>query len=1305
MRNDRYHRGCGRVDASRLLAVLASLSLAAACAGSTAYERGERVAPGASARDLAGAGFRSWLARNDPTAAAGRFSEALRQDSGDPWARLGAALLARRSLDDAGEAAELVALVRAAPDHPLAGVAAARLGELAEISPPLAQLAEDGLAAVQPRARGLTALRLRAVRAAAAWSRGDLDRAAALRAEGGAVTSWTAMGPFGGLHALDFEVRFPPEEGRIVAGLPGPGGPAAAAPRALPSPDGILALDPEAARGDPWYLAADASLARGGSYLLAIGTEASVRAWVDGAPALERRAWSGFPALAQVAPLTLSAGTHRILLKVARGGGRAELAVLLARADGAPSDAVFSAPAAGSTGPRAVAGGLPAPVNLARDLSRALEQEMGPEVARLVAAGDVIGSDRETAKVLLEEALARAPRSAALLAARSAAEREDPTVPERIARARAEGDLDRALALDGADAASRLERADLARVGSRLDEAAALLDALEPAAASQPRALVARARVAQARGMSASAERFADEARRRGGNCAALEIAYELSSQRDAIAREDELAGALVRCPGGRGRLLQHRRRRGDLAGALALAGEAVRAAPARLDARLLRAELRAAAGDPRGGADDLAELSRLWPSDARIEKRRAELLDAAGDAAAARRARERALLLDGGDLALRRAVALEEGKEPLEDLADDGLQAIAAYRAAKPGFVTSSVTVLDSGAVEVHPDGSQTERIHTVIEARDQAAVDHVGEIMVPEGAQLLLARTVKTDGRVLEPEEPIGDKRTLSLTGLEPGDFAEWEWLRAVPARGPELPGFSGEAFYLRGDSPLWRSSYQARAPAGTGMEVDAHRMPAPERRIEGGGDCGGIGGGAPDVKVGEAGGRSCAGGAAAGGREVIRVLRERVPPLAPEPHAPSEPELVPFVQIGAGAGRDELVRALADRALMSFRPTSDVVAFAGEIAASVPSGERAGEALVRAAYRKVNEAVLGQGGGLSEGAGSILSRRRGSRTVLLKAVLDVLGVRARIALVRGFGKDPAPYRFPEPSLYGHAVLRVEHGGRVAWLDPSVRGTPYGVLAPDFSGAEALVLPAPGEAVQVTTTPADDRADRRSVTVKVVLEGDGGASVEGTDQYRGFEAAGLRSALEQMDAQSLRQALERALAGSFGSVQLTALEVEGEKDIDRPLVLHWRAGARRWARLEEGRVVVDTPILPARVGARFLQRATRETPILVAADERATLTLEVVPPPGFVPEPAAPSDIASRYGRYRRTETSERGRLLRKEEYDLERGRIAPPEVAAFSGFASSVDGAQESPMVFTRSTRGDAGPRGQPAKQAKP
>ncbi|HEX9291288.1 MAG TPA: hypothetical protein VF904_17340, partial [Anaeromyxobacteraceae bacterium] len=726
--------------AAALAALAAGAALAATgCATARApldRPAGDGAAAVASARELSTAGFDAFLVRNDAATAERRFDLAVRRDARDPWARIGSALLARRRLDDPAEAAHLVALVAGSPGHPLVPAAARRLGELADVSPALAQTVETGLAPVQGRVEGLAAVRVRSALASAAAALGDRERAERLRAENGAVTVWTMAGPFGALHALELDTPFAPEQGALPESAPAPAGLPPVPTRALPCPEGALALDGEPGGGDLFYLAVDATLARGGDYLLTVGGTTSLRAFLDGAPVVERRAYAGFPPLAQVVPLALGKGSHRLLVKIGRGGARAHLAVSLARADGSPSDAAFTAVAPGTPGPPVRAARLPPVLNLARDLVARLEREARPAVARLVAARDALEGDREAAKALLDEAVAGVPMSAALLTARADARRDDPTLSERIGRARAEADLDRALAADPRDAAARLRRAELARAGERLDDAAALLDALAEADAARPRALLARARLAQARGLAERAEHFADEARRRDGDCAALDLLLDLATRRDALARQDELAAALGRCPNGRERLSDHRRRRGDLAAALAAASEVVRSAPARVDARLARAALLAASGDPRAAADDLADLARLWPRDPRLEKRRAEHLEAAGDAAGARAARERALLLDGADLALRRAMALEDGNEPLDDLDEDGPKAIAAYRAAKRGWDTSSVTVLDFGAVEAHPGGAFTERVHSVVEARDQRAVDHVGEVAVPEGA-----------------------------------------------------------------------------------------------------------------------------------------------------------------------------------------------------------------------------------------------------------------------------------------------------------------------------------------------------------------------------------------------------------------------------------------------------------------------------------------------------------------------------------------------------------------------------------------
>ncbi|GEJ59503.1 hypothetical protein [Anaeromyxobacter diazotrophicus] len=1252
-------RGAGRC-AGRALALLLALAACATARGPLDRPEGDAAARGASARALAQAGLDALLLRNDAATAARRIEAAEARDGADPWARLGGALLARRQLDDAGEATELVALVEGAPRHPLATVAARRLADLAGRAPALARKIEEGLARAQPRLEGGTAFRARAARAAALAALGERGRAAQLRAEAGAVTAVALAGPFGGLHGLELDTPFPPEAGPLPASAPQAAGLPPAPTRALAFPDGVVTLEGEPPGADLYYVAAEVTLARGGDYLLAVGGDLSLRAFLDGAPVAERRAYAGFPPLAQLVPLRLSAGTHRLLVKLGRGDAPGQLAVSFARADGAPSDATSAAAAPGTAAPAVKAGPLPPPLPGAPALALGLEREAGPVAAPLAAALGALDLDREAAKALLEGALRAAPRSAALLAFRAEARQDDPTLSERVARARAVADLDQALAADPGDAEARLARAELARQGDRLDDAAALLDALSEAAAARPRALLARARLAEARGLAAQAERFADEARRVGGDCAALELSQALAVRRDALQRQDELATALRACPAGLERLVEHRRRRGDLAGALALADEVVRLAPARIDGRLVRAGLRASRGDPRAAAADLEDLARSWPRAARLEKRRAEYLEAAGDAAGARAARERALLLDGSDLQLRRALALEGGHEPLDELDEDGAAALAAYRAAGGRRATSSVTVLDLGAVEAHPGGAYTERIHTLVEARDERAVDRVGEVAVPEGAELLEARTVKRDGRVLEPEEPLGDKRTLSLTGLEPGDLAEWIWMRTVPPRGAAVPGFSADPFYFRADEPLWRSVYTAAAPRGLGLEVDAHHLPPPPVREE-------------------------------GGREVVRVVREDVPALFPEPGAPALAEHLPFVQAGAGAGREALARAMADGLLEPCRPSLEVRQLAAELAASVPPAERGGEALPRAAYRRVQELILGQGGSFSEPAGAILSRGRGSRTVLLQSLLEALGVRSRLALVRDFGRDPAPYRFPRPDLYGYAVLRLERGGQVTWLDPTTRGTPYGVLPAQLRGAEALVLPGPGEQVEVARTPPDDGSERRRTRLAVTVDAEGGAVLEGSDAYTGFEAAALRASVERLDGQARRQAMEQMLARSFRGAALLDLAVDGEGALEGPVTLRWRAKVERWARLEEGRAVAEQPVFPARLGARFLQRAARETPLLVAGDDRASLELSVTLPAGWQPLPGAQAALETPFGSFRRVEQVSGGRLQRTDQLDLLRGRIAPADYPAFGAFARAVDAAQGEPLVFRRGTPG--------------
>jgi len=1230
-------------------AVLAAL-LASGCAGPRA------LGPGAGGRALD-----LLVARNDPAAARARSERAVAGRPADPWARLAAALSARRALDSPTEVRHLAALAAAAPEHPLVPVALRRLSELAEESPDLARAIEASLAPLSAAGRlpGLAAYRARVARIVAAEVLGDHARVADLRRENGAVTAWTLAGPFGQLRNLDLDRVFPPEQGVLPESVLAPLGGPPRRTRVLPAPDGAVVLDGEPRDGDVFFLAADVALARGGRYLVALGTTMSVRLLVDGAPVHERRAFAAhLPTLVHL-PLDLAPGRHRILVKAARSGQGAGLHLAFARADGAPSDASSSPPPAGAApAPARPPPGPVTPVATPRDLARALEPEAGPALAALLAGRDATALDREAAKALLAEAARALPGSATVSDAQGDLLAADGSLDPQVARARGEAAFREALARDPGHAEARVSLAALLVAASRIDEADEVLAGLGEAAA-RPLALAARARAADGRGLAERAEALVEEALGAGGGCRPLDHARELAARRRAVVLEDRRARALAECRDGRERLADHLRRHGDPAGAAEALRPLVRARPWAMGPSLALADALVASGEPGRAAEVLEALRAIWPRSARAEKALADARELAGDPAAARAARERALLADGADLALRRALALEDGREVLDDLAEDGRAAIRAYEAARRTDDTSSAMVLDAAAVEIHPGGSATERTHQVIHVLDQQGVEQYGEISVPAGADVLALRTHKPDGRTIEPERTGGEKGTRSLAGLEPGDYVEVEYLRGVRGDGAR---FVADPFFFRTEGTrLFRSSYVVAAPEGLGLEVDAHGMAAP-----------------PVVHE--------------GGREVVRGLALDVPAHVPEPSSPPITEFLPFLHAGVGDGLGAVHRMLADHVADRARPTEEIRALAREIRAAAGPGA-APMALVRAAVARVSATILGQGGAFGDEASVVLSRGRGSRLVVLKALLGELGARARVALARPYGADASAWRFPTPGLYGYPLLRVEAGGETAWLDPGLRVAPFGAIPSTVLDVEALVLPEPGEEPEVVRTPARAAVEeRREVVVRIALDAGGGAAVEGEDRYLGAAGAAAKAAVERLGASERRQVIESMLARSFRGVTLDEAVMLGEDDPEAPLVIRWRGRTPRFATVSspgEGgagaRLSLDAPVLPDRLGARFVQVAARKTPLVLQIPERSVQRMEIVAPEGYAPAAAPPRTVESPFGAFSRADRVEGRTLVREAKLELARGRIAPERYPEFAAFAGAVDAVQEETMAI--------------------
>jgi predicted Zn-dependent protease len=1173
---------------------------------------------------------------------------------GDPWSRMGAALEAERALQPELAVDHLAALVEASPDHPLAPVALRQLARLAVELPELAPQVEAALAGLAPRTplRGVAALRARGARIAAAEQRGDLERVAALRAEGGAITRWTVAGPFGDFTALDLDRRSPPEAGELPVAVAGPLLGPARPTRPLEAPTGLLTLGGEPFDGAFHALAADVEVEEGGPHLAVVQAEGSFRAWLDGAPLAERRAWTGDGAGLALVAVALTPGPHQLLVKLGRDAAAPGLLVGLARADGRPARLRASPRPAGPLAP-VRPGPFPARAWGAEALVRAL-QAGGRAAALQLAAADA-APDLERSKALAEEGLALSPRSAPLLALRGRLHAADGSLDEQARRSRAEEALRRALAIDPADGPARLELAGLLLAAGRPGDADQALAGLPGPLGERWPALLVRARVAQARDRPEAAEALAERALQGGARCGAIPPLLELALQRDEVARADRLAADGQACPGGLERLARHRLRRGDAAGARALLEPLRRWLPADTGLGLQLAQARRASGDAPGAAELLRSLRATWPRDPALARVAADQLELDGDRAGARAVREEALRLDGADLSTRRLLALEDGREVLDDLAVDVEPLLREYRAARPRETGSSVLVVDAAAVAFHPGGASTERVHQVIRLLDQQAVDRYGEVRPPDDAQLLRLRTIKADGRVIEPD--LGDaKGSHSLSNLEPGDFFELEYLRANRPSRPPLPAAAAPFYLAEPGERVAFSSYVVVAPRGFGLEADAHRLGAPVA-----------------VELD-------------GERELVRVRRRDVPRLQPEPHGPPGGELLPFIQVGVGDGGEPIQRRRANTVASLLRPTLELRAVVAAVRARVPAGAGP-EALARAAWEESRTRLTGATDQGLTPASVILSRGRGNRLVLVAALLEGLGVEARLALVRPFEADQEPHRFGREQAWSEQLLRVSLPGGPAWLDGSGRLVPFGALPERLRGCEALILPRPGEPPGRARTPASGALQEgRENEFEVRLAADGSAELAGTEWFTGVLGAAAKELFLRLDGEQRRQSIEMFYAGSLNGLSIQEVALDGLDQPDQRLAIRWRGRAPGLARLGGAGLELEWRGPPAQLARRYATPATRTSPLLIGELLGQRTRVRVIPPPGFAAAAAPPEQVVAEAGRYERRERREGGELLWEERLEVPLARLAPQDVPTFAAFAAAVDAAQARAVVFS-------------------
>ncbi len=995
--------------------------------------------------------------------------------------------------------------------------------------------------------------------------------------------------------------------------------------------------------------------------VLDLSAQESMRVWLDG-ELIHRTDRTDLyaPRRARVA-VPVNPGTHILELATAIPRDKAWVLVRAADGDGKAIKAVAggSAQGAGVRG-EARTRRPPWPAATSDDgpikgpLYAPLRDYLAVEAA--LADGDGDTAERHVA------ALTQAERFPEGLLMQAAFERNDRSRPRTHSASREQTALQSALDLqDGLGQARGALLELLLRRGDDT-EATAMLDGLPDDALRTVDGELLRFQIHRARGKEHLAQAALDRAKALDpDNCRVLR--FERAQARDIrdVRTEDALVEALGSCAGSLTTQAELAETRGDWAAAKAAWTTALERKPDDLEALDAMARLAIRAGDVPAARSYIQRALRLAPRRVGSHVVLADLALAEGKRADAQARLDEALALVPFSNTLRRMAADLGRDDELMAYRVDGIEAVNAYQASGATYEgAGEALVLDRSVVRVYAGGGLRQIVHIVVHLLSKEALDRYGELDTPPGAELLTLRSFKPDGQIFEPELVPG-KDGVSLRHLEVGDFVEYEYVLEEAPSGvvPDYVDVSTFRFQSF-DVPYHRSELLVLHPPNTPLKFDRRNTPPEMER------------------------RSVS----HGGQELTLLTMgvDEMPRLGVEPGARSLLEEVPNVRIFTEVDTAAWLESLAASVYYARRTNPELRA---EVRRLI-KGAQGPEQTLRRLWTWVVENI-DDGGDLSSAATATYATRRGSRLVLLAAMLDEAGIESELWLARNrHGPAPLPGGHPMIENYDAAMLAVPLPGRTRPLMvmTASKVMPLGYLPPGYDDTQALRIPVRvGDAAGVVDVPAPppNLTDRRVWDLDVEVDVLGDATVKGSVTLFGGEAIAWRQALREVDQDRIEEIFQQAELGWLRGNDLRALDVRGADDLEAPLELSFEATTAALGVVQNGVLLLQADLVPLDQASRYVALPRRVTGMVVPYAPVHEATVRVRLRDGRFSEVPEPLALTSDFGVFERAVEGRAGTSEIELRYrsTLNTGVVEARKYRTFADFARAVETATQASL----------------------
>lgn len=372
--------------------------------------------------------------------------------------------------------------------------------------------------------------------------------------------------------------------------------------------------------------------------------------------------------------------------------------------------------------------------------------------------------------------------------------------------------------------------------------------------------------------------------------------------------------------------------------------------------------------------------------------------------------------------------------------------------------------------------------------------------------------------------------------------------------------------------------------------------------------------------------------------GGRQVIRVLRERVPAVQDEAATPPWFKVYPALHVseyGSWAEVDQWARAL-----FAIEPASAAItAKATELKAQGGTPEQQVAAALRFVQDEVRyfSASLGESSHRPKPAARTLAERLGDckdKTLLLNTLLAAMGIEAQPALISMARNRGIAHYLPSHDQFDHVISRVKLGEVVYFLDPTMNGQGHSLEKRGYFRYGAALVVGQGEAGPVAVLPPAFAQDSLSFR----QDWDFSQLARPAQLTTTFKAVGL--AAERWRASLATAGLER-MAESIGGAYvrlLPGLVSQGQPEVvdDRDSnewVLKLRFEHPSIGRYQRGWLDLEFPAAELVDALPVPPEARRRLPFQLEGARVAELRLSVTGARPFSTQPPAPQQLSDKH------------------------------------------------------------------------